>query len=79
MLIGLYLRELESREKLTDEELEGRARRVMDEAVEALEAAREAIQQTRRGEPVDCGDRRGKAWEDIRALVAMRVGADDRA
>jgi hypothetical protein len=64
-------REIEAREGLSFEEIDDRARRTMDDVIVALETLCEAVQRHRRGEPVDCEGRRGKAWESIRELVAM--------
>lgn len=71
-LIGLMFREIEAREGLSPDELDNRARVVMDEMIESLDAAWDAFQRNKRGETIDCAGRKGKAWDDLRALVAMR-------
>ena len=73
--VGLMFREFEERQGLSPEEVDDRAQRLMAELTASIDAAREAIERNRRGEPVNTDGRRGKTWDDIRALVAMRAEA----
>jgi hypothetical protein len=73
--VGLMFREFEERQGLSPEEVDDRAQRLMAELTASIDAAREAIERNRRGEPVNTDGRRGKTWDTIRALVAARAGA----
>jgi Protein of unknown function (DUF3102) len=72
-LIGRIFREIGDREGLSPNELDDRAQRAMNDMMKSLDAAREAIERNKLGQPVNTDGRRGKMWDNIRALVAMRA------
>lgn len=79
LLVGLMLREVGEREGLSPEQIAVRADSVWQEVEASLDAAKEALERIRRGESIDIDGRRGKTWDDIRDIIAIRAEAASAA